>query len=382
MANTLTDLIPDLYEGLNVVSRELTGFIPSVNMDNRIERAALNQTVRIPIAPESTSADNTPGVTPPDTGDQVIGNVDLTINKSKHVPIRWNGEQTKAIKTTGLYSSLLAEQTAEAVRTLVNEIEADCAAEYIRAAYAYGVAGTTPFGSDLEEMAWIKKLLDDNGADGDRSLVMNTLAGVNMRNLTVLNQANTAGNDMLLRQGITLPLFNISVKESAQVKTHTAGTAALATTDATGYAAGTVTITLASAGTGTILAGDVITFAGDTTKYIVVTGNADVSAGGTITIAAPGLKTAIPASATAITLSAAYTANMAFSRSSIQLATRFPESPEDGDLATDTIAIVDMNTGLTFEVAKYKQYLQNQLQIRIAWGVKISKTRHVIILLG
>ena len=82
----------------------------------------------------------------------------------------------------------------------------------------------------------------------------------------------------------------------------TSGTASGATTDATGYATSTTTITLASAGTGTILVGDYVTFAGDTVKYKVTSGDADVSNGGTITIDSPGLLTAIPASATAITV--------------------------------------------------------------------------------
>jgi hypothetical protein len=75
-----------------------------------------------------------------------------------------------------------------------------------------------------------------------------------------------------------------------------------ATTNTVGYALNSTSITLASAGTGAILAGDYVTFAGDTNKYKVATGDADVSGGGTIVLASPGLLKAIPASATAITV--------------------------------------------------------------------------------
>lgn len=86
------------------------------------------------------------------------------------------------------------------------------------------------------------------------------------------------------------------------IATDTKGTAASATTDTTGYAIGETTITLAIAGTGTILTGDMITFAGDSREYRVITGDTDVSDAGSITIAEPGLQTAIAASAVAITI--------------------------------------------------------------------------------
>jgi hypothetical protein len=383
MANTLTNLYPDLYEGLDVVSRELTGFIPSVSMDNSVERAALDQTVRVPVTQAQTAADNTPAVTPPDTGDQTIDNVEIVIDNSRHVPIRWNGEQTRGYRTNGQYSSTLAQQTAQAIRTLVNEIEADIAAEYIRTSRAYGTAGTTPFASNLADAAQIRKILDDNGAPmAGRSLVIDTAAGVNLRSLTQLTSANTAGTDGTLRNGVLLDLFGMGVRESAQIQSHTAGTASGATTDNAGYAVGTTTLTLASAGTGTILAGDVITFAGDTNKYVVVTGDADVSGGGTVVIAKPGLKVAIAASATAITVGSAYTANMGFSPNAIQLATRMPAMPEGGDVASDVMNMTDPRTGLTIEVAEYKQFLQNSLHVRVAWGVKLIKPEHAAILLG
>ena len=98
MANTLTSLTPTIYEALDIVSREMIGFIPAVTRNTTAERAALNQTIMIPITTAQTAADNTPAVTAPNTGDQTVNNVTMTISKSKHVPIRWNGEVVPSAK--------------------------------------------------------------------------------------------------------------------------------------------------------------------------------------------------------------------------------------------------------------------------------------------
>lgn len=382
MANTLTNLIPDLYEGLDVVSREMTGLISAVSSDNSMERAALNETIYVPQTNAQTAADNTPGVNSPDTGDQTIGSQTMTIDHSRHVPIRWNGEQTKGYRNNGLFSSTLSQQTAQAIRTLVNEIEADIAGEYVRASRAYGTSGTTPFASSITDLAEIKKILTDNGAPFDRQIVLDSAAMVNLIGLTNLTQVNAAGSSETLRQGVVTNLYGFNIYESAQIKSHTAGTGASATTNNAGYAVGATVITLASAGTGTILAGDVITFAGDTNQYVVTSGDADVSDGGTITIAAPGLQEAIAASATAITVTSAYSANLAFDRSAIHLGTRAVALPEGGDQAIDSMMMTDPRTGLSFEVAMYPQFLQNVLHVRLAWGTKLIKPEHCAILKG
>ena len=82
----------------------------------------------------------------------------------------------------------------------------------------------------------------------------------------------------------------------------TTGTASGALTDASGYAIGITAITLGSAGTGTILVGDVVTFAGDLNPYVIATGDVDVSDGASIVLQAPGLLAAIPTSTTALTV--------------------------------------------------------------------------------
>ena len=88
--------------------------------------------------------------------------------------------------------------------------------------------------------------------------------------------------------------------------THTYGTFANGTTNAAGYAIGSTSITLAAAGTGTLLAGDLINFGNDPTQYRVTAGLADISLGGAITLAAPGIAVGypIPASATPFTSNA------------------------------------------------------------------------------
>ena len=384
MSNTLTNLIPDLYESLDTVSREMVGMIPSVSRDSNAERAAVGQTVRSPVTPASTAADITPGTNAPDTGDQVIANKSLTISKARAVPVRWTGEEQRGLNSSGPgYMNVLRDQFTQAMRTLTNEIETDLCSLYAKASNAYGSAGVTPFASTLADTAQVLKLLKDNGAPGsDLSLVMDTAAGAKLRTLTQLTKANEANDASLLRQGVLLDVHGFKMRESAQIYTPTAGTGSSATTDNAGYAVGDTVITLASAGTGTIIAGDVITIAGDTTKYVVASCDTDVSNGGTITLAAPGLKVAIAASTTAITVVAAAARNMAFDRNAIVLATRAPAIPEEGDQADDAMIITDPRSGLSFEVRLYKEYRRIKYEIAAAWGYEMIKPEHCVLMLG
>ncbi len=384
MANNLDGLIPTIYNALDVVSRELVGLIPAVSSDMTFERAAKGQKVKSPVTSGATATDIEPDVTPPDDGDQNVSSVEMEITKARRVPIRWNGEEKRGLDNNGAsYNVILRDQFAQGMRTLVNEVEADLAALHLKASRAVGTAGTTPFASGLGDTAQALKLLKDNGAPAsDLQMVIDTTAGANMRTLAQLNKANEANDDSLLRRGVLLDVHGFAIRESAQIKSHTAGTGALATTDTTGYAVGAKEITLASAGTGTILIGDAISFAGDPNKYIVVAGDTDVSNGGKVTIAAPGLRKAIPAAATAITVTAGSVRNMVFPRSAIALATRAPALPQQGDSAVDRTIITDPVSGLSFEVSVYAQYRQVQYEIALAWGCAALKPEHLAIVLG
>jgi hypothetical protein len=385
MANTLTDLTPDLYQALDTVSRELVGFIPSVTLDSGIERAAVGQQVRSFVTPTSTASDITPGVNAPNDGDQVIGNQSMTITKARAVPVRYNGEEQRGLNSGAGYRSILQDQFAQAMRTLVNEMESDLASLHVSTSRAFGTAGTTPFASDLSDTAQVRKILADNGAPmSEMQLVIDTTAGAKMRTLTQLTKANEAADNTLLRQGVLLDVHGMTIRESAQVVTTGTNCITGAVTVTGTNAIGSTAIGATTAGGAAVAAlpGDIITFAGDANKYVITTAvTIGASTTGVITIAAPGLRIAKAATA-AISGVAIAARSMAFNKSALVLATRAPARPEEGDMADDVITVVDPRSGISFEVALYKQYRQIRYEVSAAWGVKNFKPEHSAILLG
>jgi P22 coat protein - gene protein 5 len=383
MANTLTNLIPSAYRALNVVSRELVGFIPSVQLDPSAEMLAVGQTIYIPQAPvNSAGKDISPAMAFPTAAYQTIGTKSHSLTKQRAFPFSWQNEERKAMDAGPGYLSINEQQIAQAIRACVNEMETDIAvAAKNGASRAFGAtAGTAPV---LTDWANAKKILDDNGAPStDRTSVFDTTAGVALRSTSNLYKVNEAGDGgSLLRQGLLGNLFGFNLRESAQIQTTTKGTAASATTNNAGYAVGATTLTLAAAGTGTILAGDIVTFAGDSNKYVVATGNSDVSAGGTIVLAEPGLRVAMSAATKAITVFGTCARNTAFSRNSILLSTRLPASVP-GDLATDRQVITDPVSGISFELSMYPGDRMVHYEVAACWGVTVIKPEHLAIIVG
>ena len=380
MANTLTNLMPDIYQALDVVSREMVGFIPAVTLDSSAERAALNQTVRIPITPAADAEDSTPGQLPPDTGDQNIGNTPLSITRSRTVPFRWGGEEERGVNTGPGYKNIRVDQITQAMRTLTNEIETFVGGiARASASRAWGTPGSTPFATSLADPAQVLKILKDNGAPvSDLQMVIDTTAGANLRSLAQLTKANEAGTTELRERGTLLDIHSFRIRESAGVSSGagwTPGTGNGYTTN--GALAAGATLIPVQAGTGTINAGDIISLAGDPNKYVVTA----ALAGGNLSIGAPGLRQAA-VDGSAVTVLGAATANAAFHRSAIVLATRAPALPEEGDMATDRTLVTDPVSGMTFEFAMYPQYRRVRYEVSVAYGGAGIKPAHTALLLG
>jgi len=375
MDNTLTNLIPDVYAALDVVSRELVGAIPGVNRDARADRLATNQTLRSPVAPVNTTSTYTPSMAIPSAIDQSFTNKQLTLSKNKYAGFSWTGEEEYGMDQGPGVLSMQQDQIAQAFRVLVNEMENDvCDALAAGASRAFGTAGTTPFGSNLGDSAQVRKILDDNGAPASgRSMVIDTAAGANLRTLQQLTKANEAGSTMTLRDGELLNVHGFSIRESAQINNATAGGGLSYQTD-DAFSVGETGISV-DTGSGTILAGDIVTIGNH--KYVV---EAELSAG-QFDIAAPGLQEAV-ADNTTVTVNADSSRNLAFSSDALTLATRLPVFPSQGDLAIDSEVITDPRTGISFDLRVYPGDGMVLYRLHALWGWVVNKPEHAAVLLG
>lgn len=381
-ANTLTAILPSIYAGLDIVSRELIGFIPVVTRNVAVERAAVGQVVTVPVVPAATTGNVTPAVTPPDDGGMTVGTMPLTISKSKYSPVIWTGEEQLSIGPTGQYNSILANQFGQAMRALANQIEVDIGATAVSASRAAGTAGTTPFGTAgvLTDFATVNRILDDNGAPmGTRHMVVGGAARQNLEGIqSVLFKVNEAGTDDFLRRRFVNYVMGLDLGFTQAVPTHVAGTGTgYVVNNGPGYPIGATSIVLGT-GSGTVVAGDVVTFAGDSHKYIVGTG---IAAPGTIVLNSPGLMATL-ANAVAMTIGASYVANLAFTENALILAARAPALPEGGDMAIDRTTVIDPVSGIAFEVSMYAEYRRMRYEVALAWGVGVVKEEHMAVLMG
>lgn len=314
MPNVFIALIPALYSAAQEVSAEPFGVISSIAASFDDKGVAIGDKVKLPIAPTASTSDYVPAMTSAAGSDATATAVEVEITHNKHVSWNLTGEQQRSLANGADAAEWARQMVAQGMRALRNGAE-QAAALAIKqgASRAIGTAGTTPFASDINAIAELRKVLADNGAPlTDLQLCVDTSAGLNLRKLGIIQQAYQAGSDAERRSGNLLRQFGFNIGESAGIALHTKGTgASYVTSGAT--AAGVRDIALVT-GTGTVLAGDVVSFAADSAnKYVVNTG---VAAPGTITLGRPGARSTI-ATANAMTVGNSYTPNLAFERNAV-----------------------------------------------------------------
>lgn len=381
MGNTLTNLLPTIYAGLNKVSREMVGFVPAVTRDAKLDQAAVGQTVRWPVAPANSAAALTPSYVGPNASAQSIGTGYITLSKFYGGSFPWTGEELYAGKQAGWIDNLMAQQFEQLFRSAVNQIEADLAALYIYGSRACKTSGLALFDSTdkLGSFAQLNRILNDNGMGGDRHLVLSNSAWASLESSDSMNKVNEAGTDVTAREGYIARTHGFQVHQSGQIGYHTNGTYANAV--CTDLALAGTAMTTTGAVAASILAGDLLKIANDDNN-VYVSQLVGVAAGTSLTINAPGSKVAHAGATDAITplIAGGYFPNMAFTRDAIGLVARLPKEPEGGDSAVEVQIVTDPKSGIPFRVAMYRQYHQVSYEVSTVWGAGIINSNGLAIL--
>lgn len=378
MANVFTAIQPTLFSVAQEVAAEPFGAVSAINMSFDSKGVAKGDLVKVPVAPVASNADFTPSNSTSTGTDATATAVDVQITKSRKNSFNLSGEQILSLENGGNYQEWVRQMLGQMMRALRNEAEADAvAAIKAGSSRATGTAGTNPFGTNINAIADVRKILRDNGAPlADLQMVFDTTSEAALLKLGIVTEADKAGSDAERRSGVLGRQFGFQLRQSAGITQHTKGTGASYTASTGGpFAIGTRDIPLIT-GTGTVLPGDVVTFAADSTnKYVV---NSGVAAPGTIALGRPGVLTAIPNS-NAMTVGNNYTPILAFERSAVVGVMRPPVMPANPIISQ--MAISD-GMGLTYLLLDIAQYGQRTWELHLAWGFKAVQSEFIATLLG
>jgi len=393
MTNTIdAALYPELYKTAYKVARKQYGILGAVTQNFgsdsvNIAKAGEDKTyITVPIAGTATNRSFTAAQTATVGANATDTKRQVQITKSESYSWHQTDDEVAAMGIGGNNNvkDLFLQRVASSEDSLMDLISEDVVTDLPKwASYARGVAGTTPFASDLSPLTASWRELNENGAPQEgRSFVMNHAASENFMNLSIVQQANVAASDDALRRGIMLPHIGFRIAVDTNIDEVTKGTA-------TGYdanggePAAETTIVVDGSNSGTILAGDIVTWAGDTTKYVVAdtTQSASGGAAGNIVINEPGLKSTL-ANGVEGTTGADYTPNIAMQKDGYVVVMRPPAISPNSTTVKSVTPISDATTGLTFYLVELPGYGLTTWELHLAWGFQGLQPRFIVLYLG
>lgn len=377
MSNTLTALANTLYSSAHMISQEDAGFLSAVRKDFDDKNASTGDTIKIPYAPSASVSTFTPAMTRTAGTDKTANTVSVTLDTNDETSFNLTGDEERQLQNAGSDKEWFNQLVQEGMRALRNTHESSLfTTVYQGASGASGTAGTNPFASSIDALADVRKLMKRNGCKMlDVSCVMSGTSEANLLKLDLIQKANEWGDKNARETGVLGKFFGIKLRASEQISTHTKGTGTNSyQTVAGGEAVGQTTISV-DTGSGTILAGDVVTHASDTVyKYVVNT----ALSGGDFVIGRPGLITA-SAENDAWTVGNNYTPQCCFERGAVVTVQRPPDIPESAIIEK---MLISDTSGYTYLLCKTIGYGMVTYVLHSLWGNKVVNPQFVHNLMG
>lgn len=384
MSNTLTTVLPKILARGLLALREQAVMPRLVNADYSAEAARKGDTIDVPLPSAIAASDVTPSNTPPTASDSTISQVQIALSNWKKAGFHLSDKELMEIDRNETFVPM---QMSEAVRALANAVNASVHAEYA-GVYGYiGTAGTTPFAADVSDATEARKLLNKQLAPrGERRAVLDFDAEANALALAQFSDAEKVGSAEVKIEGEIGRKFGIDWFADDGVPNHTAGTASdsgtyTITTGAAGTA-GDATVTIKTdTGSPTLVAGDVLSFAGHAQTYVVTSG-ATLDGTGVAVSISPSLQASV-ADAAAVDVRASHIVNLAFHRDAFALAMRpLTAGTADLSLGNQILSMTDAQTGLSLRLEVSRQYKQTVWEFDVLWGVKLVRPELAVRIAG
>lgn len=366
MANDLTNILPKiLARGLmNLRKRVIMPRL--VNTSYSIEAAQKGDIINVPVPAAKTATSVTPSNTPPSPSNTTPGTVPIALDQWYKSDFFLTDKDLLLIDRNAHFFPMEAEAAIEALAVAVNQ---HIFSKYKKVFGFVGTAGTTPFASAVTEATLLKKVLNQQKCPKDlRRAVLDFSAEANATALAPFRDVSQSSDPAVIIDGEIGRKLGFEWYSDDDVPTHAAGTGSgYLINNGAGYVVGDTTVTV-DTGTGTILVGDIVTFAGHSQTYAV-----------TAALAAnqfsfyPALQAAVADNA-AVTLKASHVVNLGFHRDAFAFATRpLLWSVIDLSLGNEMMSMQDPRSGLVLRLEVSRQYKQTVWEFDILWGSELVR---------
>lgn len=348
-------------------------------VDNRYDNLAgkKGDKITIPTYASVNAYDVVPSAAPYQADDTVAGSTVLSLDYHKQASLSFTDKDYYAMENGSLSPAIEA-----AVESLSSAIHASFINEYKGVYGVVGTPGTPPFGSasmqnavDISQQLTVQKAPNAN-----RRMLLDPVAAGAAKMIPAFHSQQFNPNATVLTDGQLGKHLGMEWYEVQTVPTHTAGGGAgYLVNNGAGLAIGATTAAV-DTGTGTLVVGDIVTFAGHTQTYAITAAHA----GGAGTISFTPALRAVVADNAAITKLASGQVNLGFHKNAIAFASRseMPPSVDRDKWGTLMDDDPEHGTGLALNFEIVRQNKQELWQLSCLWGVKLVRSELAVRLYG
>jgi hypothetical protein len=370
MPNNLEEVIPSLLAtGLNAL-RQRSIMPRLVNNSYSTLASKKGDTIDVPISSSITATAVTPAATAPDPGDTTPTSVPIAMNQWFEAAFELSDKDQLEAE-----DMIMPMQASEAIKSLANNVD-----NYILGLYQqfYGVAGDAAVvafsDGTAKDATDMKKVLSNQlTPTDDRWAVTDANVEASASNVRAFQDLSWNGSPQGIIEGELNRKMGFGWWMDQNVPLHTAGTG-------TGYLVNGVhavdaTSIAINVGSGTIVVGDILTFAGDPQTYVATSA---LAAPGSVSIS-PALRVAT-AGGEAVAITASHVVNLGFHRDAIAFASRPLRRSKGGGIISATQ--VDPVSGLALRVEVTEEYKRQRFSYDILYGSNVVRPEFGVRLLS